>query len=181
MAGRKYLPLHGREHVAIEKKKVRGDSLLRSDHKTLYIRGQIFSERMWEFMRGFVIGFFIVISLFMPFAGAVDPAGAGPGGEGSIGPEFNATGVDIANSTIPPGYAVTPSLIDVRVEVSGTDLQGAKGEMAAGPRSIGFMADPASLVLVIIVVMVISAGILYLVKRKPAEPGADDAEETDDQ
>jgi len=129
-------------------------------------------------MRRLFSGFFIVISLLVPFTAAVDPAATGQAGQGSIAEEFDATGIDIVNGSIPSQYAVTPSLIDVKVEVSGTSFPGPKGEMAAGPRSIGFTADPASLLIIIIIAIAISAGILYLMKRKPAESGMDDAEET---
>jgi hypothetical protein len=88
--------------------------------------------------------------------------------------EFNVTGVNITNHSIPSRYAVTPSLIDVRFELSDTSLPAQKGEMASGPRTIGFSADPVVLVLLVIVISAVTARIWYLVRRKPEEPEHED-------
>lgn len=59
--------------------------------------------------------------------------------------------------------------INVKVEISDTSLPGPKGEMAAGPRSIGFSADPHSLVILVIAIVAVAGGMWYMVKRKPDE------------
>jgi hypothetical protein len=41
--------------------------------------------------------------------------------------------------------------------------------MAAGPRSIGFSADPHSLVILVIAIVAVAGGMWYMVKRKPDE------------
>jgi hypothetical protein len=120
-----------------------------------------------------------LVFLVLPFAGAADPV-PGFGGQGVAGTEFNGTGTDIANSTLPSRYAVTPAPIDVRVEVSAASLPGPKGEMAAGPRSIGFAADPGSLVIAILGVMAVTAGFLYLKRRRADQGGKLDPEEPEE-
>lgn len=123
---------------------------------------------------------FILIILVFPFADAGEPAVAGESSRGIAGREFNVTGVDIANGTLPSGYALTPTLIEVRAEVSGTSLPGPKGEMAAGPRSIGFTADPVSLLIVLGGFIAITAGFLSVIRRKPEDNGNNDAGDEDE-
>ena len=91
-------------------------------------------------------------------------------------PEFNVTGVNITNHSIPSRYGTSPTLINVKVEISDTLLPGPKGEMAAGPRTIGFSAEPLSLVILGVVIIAGAAGVWYLVKRKPEEQDAEDEE-----
>jgi hypothetical protein len=93
-------------------------------------------------------------------------------------PELNVTGADIANHSIPSGYGTSPTLINVKVEISDTLLPGPKGEMAAGPRTIGFSAEPLSLVILGVVIIAGAAGVWYLVKRKPDEVEEDGDEES---
>ncbi|WP_292348810.1 MULTISPECIES: hypothetical protein [unclassified Methanoregula] len=52
--------------------------------------------------------------------------------------------------------------------------------MAAGPRTIGFAADPGSLLVIILGIIAVSAGVLYLKKRRPEEPAGEDDEEPDE-
>jgi hypothetical protein len=93
-----------------------------------------------------------------------------PGGDAhgplATGPDLTMNGTDLANSTIPSQYLITPTPINVRLEVSDTSLPGPKGEMASGPRTIGFTADPVSLAILGIVVIAGAAGIWYLIRRK---------------
>ena len=92
-------------------------------------------------------------------------------------PELNMTGTDIANHSIPSRYAISPTLIDLKVEISDTPLPGPKGEMAAGPRTIGFTADPIALVILVTALVALSAGAWYLVRRN-AEDTQDEDEDS---
>jgi hypothetical protein len=91
-------------------------------------------------------------------------------------PELNMTGADIANQSIPSRFAISPTLIDLKIEISDTPLPGPKGEMAAGPRTIGFTADPIVLVFLVTAIVALSAGAWYLVQRKPEEQNEEDTE-----
>lgn len=104
------------------------------------------------------------------FAGAAVPEDTRQAWPIVTSPELNATGINITNHSIPARYEISPTLIDVRVEVSGTLLPGPKGEMAAGPRTIGFTTDPITLALLVLAIIAGAAGVWYLVKRKPEEP-----------
>jgi hypothetical protein len=83
--------------------------------------------------------------------------------------DLGVTNVSLANGTVPEEYQVTPTLIDVRVGVSETSLPGPKGEMASGPRTIGFSATPATLVVLIIILGAGAGGAWYVLKRKKDE------------
>jgi hypothetical protein len=122
-------------------------------------------------VRRYTAVFFILISLAVPFTGAVVPADIRPAGPIVTGTEINVTGVDIVNQTIPPRYAIQPTPVNIEVKVSDTLLPGPKGEMAAGPRTIGLL----SLLILVIAIVTASAGIWYLAKKKP-----DGAEEDDE-
>ena len=104
------------------------------------------------------------------FAGAAGPGDTRQAWPIVTSPELNATGINITNHSIPSRYEISPTLIDVRVEVSDTLLPAPKGEMATGPRTIGFSADPLSLAILVIAIVAIATGVWYLVKRKPEEP-----------
>jgi uncharacterized membrane protein len=58
--------------------------------------------------------------------------------------------------------------------MSDTLLPAPKGEMEAGPRTIGFSFDPVFLVIVIIAIVAGAAGVWYLMKRKPDEHDEDE-------
>jgi hypothetical protein len=83
--------------------------------------------------------------------------------------DLAVTNVSLANGTVPEEYQVTPTLVDVRVGVSETSLPGPKGEMASGPRTIGFSATPATLVVLIIILGAGAGGAWYFLKRKKDE------------
>lgn len=123
---------------------------------------------------------FILVMLVLPCAYAADPAVTGNSGQGINGTEFDARGIDLANNSIPHQYGVTPARVDIKVEVSGTSFPGPKGEMAAGPRTIGFTADPGSLLVILLGIIGVSAGFLYLIKRRPEEPADEDDGEPDE-
>jgi hypothetical protein len=121
-------------------------------------------------VRRYAAGVFILVSLMVSFAGAAVPEDTRQAWPIVTSPELNATGINITNHSIPARYEISPTLIDVRVEVSGTLLPGPKGEMAAGPRTIGFTTDPITLALLVLAIIAGAAGVWYLVKRKPEEP-----------
>ncbi|MDO9550313.1 MAG: hypothetical protein Q7J03_05010 [Methanoregula sp.] len=84
-------------------------------------------------------------------------------------PDITVTNGSLTNHTLPYGYQVTPTLLRVQVELPETALPAPKGEMAVGPRSIGFSTDPVSLAVVIIIVAAAAAGIGYFLKRNRDE------------
>jgi len=84
-------------------------------------------------------------------------------------PDIMVTNGSLTNHTIPSEFRVTPTLLKVQVELPETALPGPKGEMAIGPRAIGFSTDPASLAIVILAVVAVAAGIGYFLKRKQDE------------
>jgi hypothetical protein len=91
-------------------------------------------------------------------------------------PELNVTGT-IENHSLPSQYEITPTLIHIGVKVSETSFPALKGEMAAGPRTIGFEADPFSLIFLAVATIAIAAGFWYAVTRKPEENDGKDKEE----
>ncbi|MEI7857838.1 MAG: hypothetical protein WCH85_10085 [Methanomicrobiales archaeon] len=81
-------------------------------------------------------------------------------------PNITVTNGSLANHTLPSEYQATPTLLKVQVELPETALPASKGEMAAGPRAIGFSTDPVSLAIAILAIVLVAAGIGYLLKRK---------------
>jgi hypothetical protein len=110
-----------------------------------------------------------VLLLAVPLTSAVVPGNNSPVPRYGSGPDLNVTGAAIANHTMPAQYAITPTPVRIEVRVSETLLPAPKGEMAAGPRSIGFSFEPVTLVVLVLVVGVISVGMWYLIRRKPDE------------
>jgi hypothetical protein len=142
-----------------------------SDHKPLDQPGTSLSRWDVVCVRRYAAVVFIIVSLAVPLAGA-----AGPNGTRQAGPELNITGVDIANHSIPSRYGILPTLIDVKVEISETSLPGPKGEMAVGPRTIGFSVDPVSLAILVVAIIAVVSGVWYLIRRKPEETEEEDDE-----
>lgn len=120
-------------------------------------------------MRHYTAGVFILIVLAGGIASAPDPDGGRQEGLVAAGPDLNRTGVDIANHSVPSHLAIQPPPIDLKVGIPDTLLPAAKGEMASGPRTIGFTADPIDLALVITGVSAGIAGFWYLTTRRPDE------------
>jgi len=122
---------------------------------------------MGKHIKGLIIlAVLATAGLLVPGIGAVFPGGhdAWPI---DTRPELNVTSVNITNLSIP---AMTPSsLIRVEVAISDTPLPAQKGEMAAGPRTIGFSSEPLTLATWGVVIIAGAAGVWYLVKRKPKE------------
>jgi hypothetical protein len=94
----------------------------------------------------------------------------------ATGPDFNLSGVDLVNSTIPAKYQAAPEPFRVEVTLSDTLIPGPKGEMQAGPRAIGFVADPVVLLVLAVAMLAGAAGVWYLVKRRPEETDDKDEE-----
>jgi hypothetical protein len=115
----------------------------------------------------FLLVAFAVLWTAVPLAsgGAVNNTWAAYTGTGL---EPNFTGGVFANRTIPAEYAIPPTPIRIEIRLSETSLPATKGEMAVGPRSIGFSFEPGTLAILILVV-VASAGMWYLVRRRPVE------------
>ncbi len=84
--------------------------------------------------------------------------------------EFNVTGINITNHSIPSRYAVTATLIDIMVKLSDTSLPAQKGEMASGPRIIGFSTDPFGFAILLIVIGAGTGVVWFLVRQKSEEP-----------
>ncbi len=87
--------------------------------------------------------------------------------------DIAVTNGSITNHTVPSEYRVTPTLIRVQVELKETALPAPKGEMAAGPREIGFFIDPVYLAIFILIVVAVSAGMVHFLKRKRDEEEAE--------
>jgi hypothetical protein len=129
---------------------------------------------MGKHIKGLIIlAVLATVGLLVPGIGAVFPGGhdAWPI---ITAPDLNASGIDMANSTMPAKYQTSPVPIRIEVTISETLIPGPKGEMAAGPRTIGFSADPLLLTILVVAVVAIAAGIWYAVRRKPEEPDDED-------
>jgi hypothetical protein len=116
----------------------------------------------------FIIAVLVVITGFcIPSVSAAVPYDGRQAGPIVTSPDLNMTGVNISNHSIPLQYGITPTMIDVKVGISETSLPGPKGEMATGPRSIGFTAEPVALVILVVAILAGAAGTWYFIKRRP--------------
>jgi len=79
--------------------------------------------------------------------------------------ELNVTNASLANATIPAQYQATPTLLEVGISSNGSLPEGPKGEMSAGPRTIGFSTTPEMIAVIIVVIAAIGIGAWYLMKR----------------
>jgi|WetSurMetagenome_2_1015567.scaffolds.fasta_scaffold00208_2 hypothetical protein len=117
-------------------------------------------------------GVFLIVSLIV--SSLAVPIICAEGGNGIVlpltTPDLNVSVGAFINGTLPSRYAVTPTPIRIEVRVAETHLPAAKGEMAAGPRSIGFSFEPVSLVMLGILIAIVSAGMRYIIRRTPAQP-----------
>lgn len=130
-------------------------------------------------MRNNAAVFFILISLMVIYLTVPAISAAVPDNERQVdlfnrSYELNLTAIANANYTLPsdPVVIVTPIHVDIRI--SDTLIPAPKGEMASGPRTIGFPFDPISLVIGIIVIVAGAAGAWYVLKRKPDETDEDE-------
>jgi hypothetical protein len=117
-----------------------------------------------------IVGLMLVL-LAVPFAGAIDSDDTRQAGPIHTDPGYNMTDINITNHTVPSRFGISPTPISVKVEISDTSLPGPKGEMAAGPRTIGFTTDMVSIAILGIIIIAGAAGLWYLVKRKPDDEG----------
>jgi hypothetical protein len=104
--------------------------------------------------------------------------GGHDGGPIATGPDFNLSGVDPANSAIPAQYHATPEHVRVEVTISDPLIPGPKGEMQAGPRTVGFAANPVTLLILAVVILAGVAGFWFLSRMRPEEleEGAEEEE-----
>jgi len=123
-----------------------------------------------------ILALLAAMGLIVPGMVAVVPIG-NDGGPIATGPDFNMSGVDPVNSTIPAKYQATPEPVRVEVTVSDTLIPGPKGEMQAGPRAIGFAADSVTLLVLVVAILTGTAGVWYLARRRPEEPEESTEEE----
>jgi hypothetical protein len=121
----------------------------------------------------FILVLLAMMYLAMPGISAAVPDDNRQTGPIVTSPELNMTGINLTNLSTPSRFEITPT-IRVEVRISETSLPGPKGEMAAGPRTIGFSFDAVSLVIVIIAIVAGAAGVWYLMKRKPDEKDEDE-------
>lgn len=127
-------------------------------------------KRMIRGKKGIIIlALLAAWGLIVPGIVAAVPEGyySGPMATGS---DFNLSGVDPVNSTLPAMYQATPQRVRIEVTVAETLIPGPKGEMQAGPRTIGFAADPVGLLILAVSILAGTAGFWYLAWRKPEEP-----------
>ena len=123
-----------------------------------------------------ILALLAVMALIIPGIIAAAP-GEHDGGPIATGPDFNQSGVNPVNSTIPVKYQATPEPVRVEVTISDTLIPGPKGEMQAGPRAIGFAADPVILLVLAVAILAGAAGVWYLARRRPEEPEENAEEE----
>jgi hypothetical protein len=117
------------------------------------------------------------VGFIVPGIVATVPSGH-DGGPIVTGPDFNLSGVDTVNSTILQKYQVTPEPVRVGVTISDTLIPGPKGEMQAGPRTIGFAADPVVLLILAVAILAMAAGVWFLARISPEDPvESDEGEE----
>jgi hypothetical protein len=146
---------------------------------TLAIRSQLDSRERGPFVKAGTAVFFLLVSvavllLAVPLASAAVPGNNSRVSPYDTTPYLNVTAGAFPNHTMPAQYAITPTPIRIEVGISETSIPAPKGEMAAGPRSIGFSFGPVTLVALVLVVVAVSAGMWYMLRRKPEENDKDE-------
>ena len=113
-----------------------------------------------------------VIPLLLVFTFLLLPAASSAGSPvpGQTGAYITPAALNVTNGTIPDPsvlqkYQETIEPVRVRAELNETSLPGPKGEMASGPRTIGFAVDPVMTLGILLVIAVIGTGIMYYLKR----------------
>jgi len=76
------------------------------------------------------------------------------------------TNVSPLDPVAPSEFQVTREPVNVKAELNETMLSASKGEMAAGPRSIGFSVDPVVTAIGITVIVAIGICIWYYLRTK---------------
>ena len=94
--------------------------------------------------------------------------------------EFNNTNGS-ANYSGDPAYRITPTPISIQLELNEKNLPAPKGEMAAGPRTIGISAEPLTFAIAIAALAVALSGLWYLTRRKVNDEGPGEKEDDDGQ
>lgn len=84
-------------------------------------------------------------------------------------PDITVTNGTLTSHTYPSEFLLTPTPLKVQVELPRTALPAPKGEMAVGPKAIGFSTDPAFIAIAILIVAAVAAGIGYFLKQKRDE------------
>jgi hypothetical protein len=82
---------------------------------------------------------------------------------------LNVTNASLPNNSAPQEYQITREPVKIQAVVTGTVLPAPKGEMAAGPRTIGVSMDPILLAAGIIILVAAGIGVLLYIRRKPEE------------
>jgi hypothetical protein len=82
--------------------------------------------------------------------------------------DLNITNASLPNETIISQYPITPTPIKIGIMYEGTDAE-AKGEMGAGPRTIGVSLSFGAFDVVLITIVVVVSCFGYLIWRKRKE------------
>jgi len=112
----------------------------------------------------------VLILVFLAFTG-IGPAGATePAQTGAfITPvEINTTNTSLDPAALPPEFRETRERVVVSTELNETVLAAPKGEMAAGPRSIGFSFDPLVIAAAVIAIVAIGGCIVWYRRKNPS-------------
>lgn len=134
-------------------------------------------DTMGKHSKGLII--FAVLAtagLLVPGIGAVFPGGHDTGPI-ITPPDLNVSSTNFTNRTLPTDHQIIQKPFRVEITISDTLIPGPKGEMQAGPRSIGFPLSPEFVVTFVLAVVVIGAGYWYTLKRKPDQGGAEEIRE----
>jgi hypothetical protein len=124
-----------------------------------------------------ILAVFAITGLLFPGTSAVLPGGYYQTGPVVTPPDLNVSDSDITNHSIPSRYLAPPIAVRIEVTVSDTLIPGPKGEMQAGPRSIGVTLSPALFLFFILAAAVIGAGTWYILKKEPVEEKAEKNDE----
>ena len=156
-------------NLALTAKKMAGTGescLLPEPQASWDIRGHLLimlNKKIPDNTRGVIPLFLILILLGIP---AVSAAGAAGPGTAMTVVELNVTNATVPDPAALADYRITPEPVRVQAELTETQLPASKGEMASGPRTIGFSVDPVMTLAIIAIIAVIGAGILYYLRRE---------------
>jgi hypothetical protein len=116
---------------------------------------------------------FIIVAalaiLFIPATSMAIPDDSHPVNTLVTSRALNVTNASLPDPSALPEYRVTPEPVKVQVQISDTLSSAPKGEMALGPRTIGFSTDPMVLAAGIIIVAVIGFSVLWYIRRNRDE------------
>lgn len=83
--------------------------------------------------------------------------------------ELHVNTTDISNITVPPEYQAGQAPVRIEVTLPATLMPGPKGEMQAGPRSIGFDFTPLVMAFSILMFAAVAVMVWFLHMQSPAE------------